>query len=253
MPAVLTLAVEAGSAALDRGALTAAIAPLTGGDRRSTQEAVWTLLAANALLDDAPGGGLTVDGRVPDGPLVRVLDAQTDVAPVTVGNAGDRPATVTVTTFGVARVAPPAGGEGYAIARRYYTLDGDPAEVASVPTGTRLVAVLEVRPVGRVEARLMVDDPLPAGFEIDNPNLMRSGDVGALDWLDTVEEVEMAEFRTDRFLAQVDWRSDAAFRLAYVVRAVSPGRYHHPAASVEDMYRPRFRAHTAAGEMSVTE
>jgi alpha-2-macroglobulin len=29
-----------------------------------------------------------------------------------------------------------------------------------------------------------------------------------------------------------------AFRLAYVVRAVSPGTFHHPAASVEDMYRP---------------
>ena len=29
--------------------------------------------------------------------------------------------------------------------------------------------------------------------------------------------------------------------LAYVVRAVTPGRYSHPAPSVEDMYRPDIR------------
>ena len=98
----------------------------------------------------------------------------------------------------------------------------------------------------------MVDDPLPAGFEIDNPNLLRGGDVGALDWLDPVR-AQNAEFREDRFLAAVDWRSDAPFTLAYIVRAVSPGAFHHPAASVEDMYRPQMRARTGAGRLTVTE
>ena len=32
-----------------------------------------------------------------------------------------------------------------------------------------------------------------------------------------------------------------------MVRAVSPGSFHHPAASVEDMYRPAYRARTDAG------
>ena len=39
--------------------------------------------------------------------------------------------------------------------------------------------------------------------------------------------------------------------LAYVVRAVTPGTYAHPAASVEDMYRPEFSARTASGAMEV--
>jgi uncharacterized protein YfaS (alpha-2-macroglobulin family) len=51
----------------------------------------------------------------------------------------------------------------------------------------------------------------------------------------------------------VDWRDEAAFQLAYVVRAISPGSFHHPAASVEDMYRPAFRARTAAGRVVVSE
>jgi len=35
------------------------------------------------------------------------------------------------------------------------------------------------------------------------------------------------------------------------VRAVTPGVYDHPAASVEDMYRPQFSARTAMGRMEV--
>eukprot|EP00903_Cladosiphon_okamuranus_P017247 g15892.t1 len=81
----------------------------------------------------------------------------------------------------------------------------------------------------------MVSDPLPAGFEIDNPNLLRQGDVRALDWLKTVD-VTHSEARSDRFLTALDWRSDQAFRLAYIVRAISPGSYHHPAATIDPLY-----------------
>ena len=97
----------------------------------------------------------------------------------------------------------------------------------------------------------MIDDPLPAGFEIDNPNLLRSGAVAALDWLEVEDDPAMAEFRADRFVAAIDWAEAGSFRLAYIVRAVSPGRFHHPAATVEDMYRPEFRAWTGTGRVEV--
>ncbi|HSG54569.1 MAG TPA: hypothetical protein VLA45_03865, partial [Paracoccaceae bacterium] len=118
--------------------------------------------------------------------------------------------------------------------------------------GTRMVAVLTVTPANGGGARLMINDALPAGFEIDNPNLMRAGDIAALDWLDPAY-AEHAEFRADRFLAAVDWQSDEPFTLAYVLRATSPGAFHHPAALVEDMYRPEYRATTASGRVVVTE
>ena len=120
-----------------------------------------------------------------------------------------------------------------------------------VPQGTRLVTVLEVTPFGRGEARLMVNDPLPAGFEIDNPNLMTGGDTSNMAWLDTTTEVTHSEFRQDRFLTAIDRTSKDVFRLAYVVRAISPGTFHHPAASVEDMYRPDFRARTETGHVVI--
>lgn len=249
--AILALAGEAGSTVIDPAVYGDYIAG--GTERRSTQEAMWTLLAANALIDRAGSDGFTVNGLPVSGPLVRVLADEAEAAPLDISNGSGRSEVMTLTTFGVPDVAPPPGGKGYAISRSYYTLKGDQADPAQVAQGTRLVAVVEVAPFARSEARLMVDDPLPAGFEIDNPNLMRGGDIRALDWLDVIEEPRNAEFRQDRFLAAVDWYSDKPFRLAYVIRATAPGSYHHPAASVEDMYRPDYRAWSAAGTVTVTE
>ena len=42
------------------------------------------------------------------------------------------------------------------------------------------------------------------------------------------------------------------FTVAYVVRAVSPGRYVLPQAKVEDMYRPDRFGRTATGTIEVS-
>ena len=128
-------------------------------------------------------------------------------------------------------------------------MDGTPLS-GPVRQGDRLVAVLTVRPAEPGGARLMVNDALPAGFEIDNPNLIRAGDIRGLDWLKPAE-TEYSEFRSDRFLAAVNQSGSDPIRLAYIVRAVSPGVFHHPAALVEDMYRPDYRATTASGTMVI--
>jgi alpha-2-macroglobulin len=249
--AILALAVEAGSAAVDREALLTRIARADGP--LSTQEATWSLLAANALMSAAPGAGISLDGAPLTGPLVKVMTPVELATPRVFANASTAETMLTVTTFGVPEVPPPPMGNGYAIERRYFTLEGEPVEAQSVAQGTRLVTVLTVSPWTDNAGRLMITDPLPAGFEIDNPNLLRAGDIKALDWLQVTAEAETTEFRQDRFLAAVNRGADTPFRLAYIVRAVSPGVFHHPAASVEDMYRPSYRATGAAGTVTVTE
>ncbi|MEH7830181.1 alpha-2-macroglobulin family protein [Gemmobacter denitrificans] len=244
--AVLTLAVESGSEAVNRDELVNRIA--TEG-ALSTQESVWTLLATNALIDGA-GADVTLNGLPVTGPLVRVAtDAS---APVAVQNNGAK-TQLTVTTYGVPSEPVAAGGNGYAITRSYFTLDGQPADATQVKVGTRLVTVLEVTPFGRGEARLMVADPLPAGFEIDNPNLIGGGAISALDWLGLETDAQHSEFRQDRFLTAIDRYDNAPFKLAYVVRAVSPGVFTHPSASVEDMYRPDYRAQSGTGRVTIAE
>lgn len=252
--ALLALGAEAGSTAFNTNDLGQSVAASLLNRSLSTQEATWALLATHAMIDGKGADQFTLNGEPLTGPLVRVIEDQTAGGTAqTITNAGASEATVTLTTFGIPAEPEPAGGNGYQITRSWYTMEGEPVALDAVPQGSRLVAVIEVTPLATGEARLMVNDPLPAGFEIDNPNLIRGGDVAALDWLTTLDSTRTTEFRQDRFLAAVDWTSAEPFRLAYIVRAISPGTYHLPAASVEDMYRPDYRARTDAGSVTVTE
>ncbi|WP_299414095.1 alpha-2-macroglobulin family protein [uncultured Sulfitobacter sp.] len=243
--AVLTLASESGSSAVDTVALART---LQSPERNlSTQEAAQVVLAAHAM-GDSISAGITVDGAQVSGTLVRKLNDRSSI-PMLLKNTSDTVQDITLTTYGVPQVAPDAGGYGYAITRQYFTMEGQ-AVTGPVVSGTRLVAVLSIQPFEQMGARLMIDDPLPGGFEIDNPNLLASGSVKGLDWLKTTTP-QNVEFRSDRFLAAVDHSGAEAFQLAYVVRAVTSGSYHHPAALVSDMYRPEYRATTATSRLTV--
>lgn len=248
--AMLTLAVDAGTQAMDQEALLRSIT-LAPVQRRSTQENVWALLAANSLSQDQVLDGVVLNDLPMKGPMVRSFDGADLARKQSLLNSSGRSLTAVATVYGVPTEPEPAGGRGYTIERHYYTMDGAEVDPSQVALNTRLVVELTVLPQRSAEARLMVNDPLPAGFEIDNPHLLTGAALTQLGWLDVLDEVANTEFRTDRFLAAVDWRGNRSFSLAYVVRAVSPGHFHHPAASVEDMYRPEFRARTAAGTLEV--
>uniref|UniRef100_UPI0035665688 alpha-2-macroglobulin family protein n=1 Tax=Shimia sp. TaxID=1954381 RepID=UPI0035665688 len=247
---LLTLAVEAGSEVVDRSLWSTRV----GGAGRtlSTQESVWSLMAAHALIEDSGALGLSVNGAPVEGALIRALADDPTSAPILVRNEANTPTALTLTSIGVPTYPVDKGGYGYAIERSYFTTDGAPVDMGSIKVGDRFVAVLTVSPSAGGGARLMVNDPLPAGFEIDNPNLLQSGDISALNWL-KLAYAQNTEFRSDRFLAAVDSRDGQRFELAYILRAVSPGDYHQPAATVEDMYRPQYRARTAAARFAIGE
>jgi uncharacterized protein YfaS (alpha-2-macroglobulin family) len=77
--------------------------------------------------------------------------------------------------------------------------------------------------------------------------------MGAIQWLGLVEVPAHKEFRADRFVAAIDRgpKDRLQFQIAYLVRAVSPGVFSHPSATVEDMYRPQRRARTGASTVEV--
>lgn len=243
---LLTLAAEAGSQAvnLEDLAKDLAVAP----SRLSTQEAGWGLMASHALITGQAQSRVLANGLPFDGPPVRKISAGQAALELT--NNGDA-TDVTLTTFGIPEGAQLADGNGYAINRSYYDMAGQAVDISEVSVGDRLVALLEVIPFNDTRARLMVADPLPAGFEIDNPNLLAAGDLAQLDWLELASNITHAEFRQDRFMAALDQQGTNKIRLAYIVRAVSTGRFHHPSASVEDMYRPAFRAQSASGSVAI--
>ncbi|MFN3442903.1 MAG: hypothetical protein ACK4Z3_10885, partial [Rhizobium rosettiformans] len=130
---------------------------------------------------------------------------------------------------------------------------GEEANITEVIQNERYVVVLEVTEEDEWPAQLLVTDLLPAGFEIDNPSLVDSAALANFDWIGVTETAHL-EFRSDRFVAAINRGAgeNGTITLAYVVRAVTPGTYDLPAASVEDMYRPQLSARTAAGAMTVS-
>jgi len=158
-----------------------------------------------------------------------------------------------VTVSGAPTTPEPAADHGFKLERSFHTLDGEDADIAHAKQNQRFVVVLKVTDAQPQFARVALIDYLPAGFEIDNPRLVSSGDTGTLGWIENAGTPVHTEFRDDRFTAAFDrTNSDAAvFTVAYVVRAVSPGDYVLPQAEVEDMYRPDRFGRTGTGAISV--
>jgi alpha-2-macroglobulin len=154
-----------------------------------------------------------------------------------------------------APVTPEAAAQnGFKVERLNYTIDGDPLDVATVKQNTRFVVVLKITEDQPQFGRIILADYLPAGFEIDNPHLVSSGDTGTLPWFTDAAEPVATEFRDDRFTAAFERKKDdpAVFSVAYIVRAVAPGKYVRPQASVEDMYRPDRFGRTNSENVEVT-
>jgi uncharacterized protein YfaS (alpha-2-macroglobulin family) len=162
--------------------------------------------------------------------------------PLTIVNQGADPVDAVVTTIAAPAQPLSAGGTGFLINRSYYTLDGQPASISSGAAERAL-------PGGAADARSQCLAVAGGGHRSAARGLRhrqsaacRQCRTGNFPWLGEVS-ASHAEFRSDRFMAAFDRgaTSNRDFVAAYVVRAVTPGIYNHPAAVVEDMYRPELR------------
>jgi alpha-2-macroglobulin len=277
--ALITLASETGLAKAEVPRLVDIVAKAYRAKAyTSTQEQAWMLLAARALAEEAGNALLSVNGAAHKGQLVRpVLPANVKDGALVITNDGDTPIDAVVSVVGAAMTPEPAVSRGFTIERTYYTLDGKKVDLASATGGQatlqqneRLVTVLKVASAD-TGGRILVVDRLPAGLEIENPRLVDSGDIKTLDWLKTTVKPEHTDFRDDRFVAGFDFFGSGDGRrgrrnadgddenrdpvssatVAYLVRAVTPGSFVHPSATVEDMYRPDRFARTASGRLEI--
>ncbi len=252
---VLALAVEGGADATDISRAVQVVEDARAAtDDTSTQENAWMVLAAEALADRNASITLAVDGVPHNGAF---YDTWTSAAlagkTVKISNNGQDPADLALTTTGNPTTPEPAGGQGYQIERVYYTLAGQRLDPTAIKQNDRFVVTLKVTETEAAYAHLVLNDPLPAGLEIDNPDLYDGGSVDALSWVKSDIQPSHTEYRDDRFVAAFDRDSQdkATFSLAYIVRAVSPGHYLAPAATIEDMYRPQRYGRTAYGTVDV--
>ena len=220
----------------------------------STQENAWLVLASRALAKEANSLAVTVNGETAKNAVYRnYRSADVAAKPITITNSGETPVQAVVSVTGAPITPEPAASNGFKIERNFFTLDGKPADVSKAKQNDRFAVVLKVTEAKPEFGRIMVVDYLPAGLEIDNPKLVSSGDSGTLDWIEDGEEPENTEFRDDRFSAAIEReaKDEAVFTVAYIVRAVSPGKYVLPQAYVEDMYNPSRYGRTGTGTVEV--
>jgi alpha-2-macroglobulin len=257
--AVLALVAEANLGNLESDAITRVGAVLeqarAARSYLSTQEMNWMTLAAEGLAEHASLAQFRVNDEAVKGALYRRWSAPALAGQsIMIANAGQNPAQLVVSVSGAPIEPDPATAKGYAVERSFYKLDGTKLDaLQSMAQNERVVVALKVTEAQARYARLLVVDRLPAGLEIDNPALVDGGSVEAFSWLSKDVEPTHTEYRDDRFVAAFD-RADgqsAFITMAYVVRAVAPGRYIYPPATAEDMYDPERYGRTGFGELEV--
>ncbi|MDR3507692.1 MAG: alpha-2-macroglobulin [Caulobacteraceae bacterium] len=226
-------------------------------DRLNTQEQARLLQAAHAMLRASGPPRITAVGVAQMAPAAagaprwsvgRLADAHFT-------NGGTGPIWRTVTVRGTPTTSPSADSQGLTVQASYFTLGGAPADLSRLVQGQRVIVRLSgVSRQGRATA-LVLDDPLPAGFEIETKlgpdDAEGTGEKGSTNgpyrFLGRLNAPSAQEARDDRYIAAMTLEGGKNFAVAYVARAVTPGAFYAPGVEARDMYHPEVHARSAGG------
>jgi uncharacterized protein YfaS (alpha-2-macroglobulin family) len=139
---------------------------------------------------------------------------------------------------------------GLAVRREFHDAEGRPLDAVRLKQGTLVVVKLTLDTRGAPLDNLVIEDLLPAGWEVENPALATSR---TLPWLDARTEWCLhRELRDDRVLLFTGAVSGKA-AYYYAARAVTPGVFALPPVRAEAMYRPEVRSLHGGGRVEVVE
>lgn len=138
---------------------------------------------------------------------------------------------------------------GIAVTREILEANGDAVKSAELVQGRLYVVRLAFKDLTGGLENIVIEDLLPAGLEIENPNLKTSQSVS---WLKDVQTLPVlhADIRDDRLILFPAPFSGST-KYYYTVRAVSSGTFAMPPVTAECMYNPEIRSIQGAGVVSV--
>jgi len=265
LAAVIGLAYEAGEVDMARTLQGRLEGSVKSPDALNTQEQARLLQAAHAML--AVAGPTRINATGAQGlsgsrwSVGRLADAH-------FVNAGRGAIWRTVTVHGEPLRAPAADGHGLSLRKQYFSIDGRPLDPSHMTQGQRVVIAISGVSHQARAMQVVLDDPLPAGFEIETllkPSDADDGQVqgsqfgprqapkpkGPFAFLGKLAEPSLQEKRDDRYVAALTAAGGTDFAVAYVARAITPGDFFLPGAAASDMYRPSIAAHTSAGRVVI--
>jgi hypothetical protein len=256
LAATATLMIEASYTGADPAPLIEQLAGMQQQEEwLSTQEQSWLLMAAAAAVGESLPLKLSINEDAQperEAPLYLRPGADVLSGGLKVRNLGEGTVWARATVIGAPVDQLPPVSSGYEIERVFYDLNGEPVDLSQVRQTDMLVAVITGRKTTNTTEQTLIIDLLPPGFEVENPRLAGSVTAEELGWLPELSALDYAEFLDDRFVAAMEMLADRQdFAVAYLVRAVTPGTYQVPAAAVEAMYQPEFRARTAMESLTI--
>jgi len=248
---VTALVAEAGVEDRVEGLASRLARDLPEAARMTTQEQAHVLMAARAFAGDSEALSLEWGGESLEARSV-TLDADALGEGRELTNRGDQPVWVTALARGVPVEAPDSAEEGVSVDRSLTDRRGNAVDTPAIRRGDQIIVALTITPQQTRAMPLIVSDLLPAGFEIEG--ILRqsdAGDTGPYAFLGDLAPTQAAEARDDRFVAAINTRGTDPVRVAYMVRAVTPGQFTHAGTVVEDMYRPDVFARSDAGRVVI--
>ncbi|WP_076454397.1 MULTISPECIES: alpha-2-macroglobulin family protein [Acidiphilium] len=226
----------------------------------SAQELAWACFADGVLGAPLPPMDFTIGGRA-----IKADKAVSEAlaGPAAIVNRATTALAVSVATTGVPDRAPAAVRQGMVVTRRFYALDGTALDPAVLAQNTSFIMVISGRAVDSAPHRAVVDAGLPAGWELAGNIASGAVSGGALDWLGRLSHPRVRAASDDRYEAAFDLAPsdsnyfgedngvDREFRVAVMVRAVTPGHFTLPGVTLSDMFHPMVFGRTAGGSVTV--
>jgi hypothetical protein len=213
----------------------------------STQEQGWAVLAAARLGQGMRPIEASLDGvALPSAPVV----VAPLTAPARLSNLGAATIWQMTATTGIPREALPAARQGLTIRRQFLALDGSALNLDQLRAGDGFVLLLEARADAEERYQVLVQQGLPAGWEITGR--FGAGEVSGLPWLGQLTAIDSQPALDDRFAAAVTLEGEnRVARIAVRLRAVTSGNFELPGAELREMYRPGLFARQAAARITI--
>jgi uncharacterized protein YfaS (alpha-2-macroglobulin family) len=233
------------------GSLTQIRAALPGSDLNpdnlNTQEQAWAGAAAAAMTEGLGPVTVTADGRTV-GPAASI---SLPLAGATVlGNPGKAAIPGSLVIQGVPVTPPAAARAGMEVHRHFYAMDGSAIDPDKLVQNTTFILEIDGRATDGQDHHAVVLAGLPAGWEI--AGRFPGGQVVGMDWLGTLSDTDSEAAADDRYAAALTLTADQpGFRLAVILRAVTPGDFEYPGITLADMYRPAIFARQGSVRITV--
>ena len=141
---------------------------------------------------------------------------------------------------------------GFSIEKHLYTLSGKAVDLKNIKQSERIVVEINGTIEDKAIKHPLILDLLPSGFEIENPNISSTDGTQGLRWLGRKSTTQKQIYRDDRYIAALEPGTHGVFKVAYIARAVTKGKFAFAPTLIEDMYKPYYRALTTKQAWSVT-